>query len=270
MSEYLLKNGTKLYYEDTGHGQPVVFLHGWSSSHSMFSLPVNELRGRARCITYDHRGHYGSRGQNTGTVTLETLADDLNELITGLQLTGVTLVGWSMGAGTALTYIRRYGCSALKQIVLCDMTPKVMNDENWKLGLFSGKFTEEDTSHINGKDFLTLYKEFAVSTSPSLAELTRAELDHNIEAKLSNLDVPVLKQLAVSMKKQDNRDAVGMMTVPFTYFYAVPGSVFAPELAEWYREHAVSPFRAVGFRDSSHKLITEHPDLFAAEIGKLL
>lgn len=67
---------------------------------------------------------------------METLASDLNELIQGLSLSDVTLLGWSMGAGVAMTYIRDYGCSALKQVVLCDMTPKQLNDDTWKLGLY--------------------------------------------------------------------------------------------------------------------------------------
>ena len=49
-----------------------------------------------------------------------------------------------MGAGVVFNYIRLYGCSALKQIILCDMTPKQLNDEEWKLGLYKGRYTRQD------------------------------------------------------------------------------------------------------------------------------
>ncbi len=45
---------------------------------------------------------------------METLASDLNELIQELSL------------------IRKYGCSALKPVVLRDMTLKQLNDTEWR------------------------------------------------------------------------------------------------------------------------------------------
>ena len=148
MSEFTLKNGMKLYYQDFGSGQPVILMHGWTSSHKIYSEPVKRLNKKARCIIYDHRGHGGSRDADQETVTMETLASDLNELIEGLSLSKVTLVGWSMGAGTAMTYIRNFGCSALRHVVLCDMTPRQINDTEWKLGLYQGKYTKEDMEEL--------------------------------------------------------------------------------------------------------------------------
>lgn len=66
---------------------------------------------------------------------METLASDLNEIIQGMSLSNVTLLGWSMGAGVVFNYVRLFGCGAVRQIILCDMTPKQLNDAEWKLGL---------------------------------------------------------------------------------------------------------------------------------------
>ena len=74
-----------------------------------------------------------------------------------------------MGAGAALTYVRRFGCGALKQIVLCDMTPKQLNDEEWKLGLYQGAYTNADMEREAGKKLYPLYKAFAVAAVPKLA-----------------------------------------------------------------------------------------------------
>ena len=72
------------------------------------------------------------------------------------------------------------------------------------------------------------------------------------------------------MTKQDNRDVIGMITVPLTYFYADPGSIFSPKLAEWYGEHAKVPYKAVQFPNSTHMLISDNPEKFAKEVGNLL
>ena len=126
-------------YEDTETGaETIIMMHGWTSNHEIYDQPVSVLKDKARCIIYDHRGHGGSREANHESPNLETLASDLHEIITGLSLSDVTLLGWSMGAAVAMNYVRMYGCSALKQLVLCDMTPKQLNDEEWKLGLYQG------------------------------------------------------------------------------------------------------------------------------------
>ena len=157
MSYFTLGNGERLYYEDKGHGpDTLIMMHGWTSSHEIYLKPVESLREQARCIIYDHRGHGESKNANSGTPTMETLAEDLHELIQGLSLSNITLLGWSMGAAVALNYVRLYGCDALKRIVLCDMTPKQLNDEEWKLGLYQGHYTKEDMEREAGTDFYTL------------------------------------------------------------------------------------------------------------------
>lgn len=270
MSYFRLKNGMQLYYEDVGTGEPVVFLHGWTSSHAIYDAPVQKLSGKARCITYDHRGHYGSKDANGEPVTMETLASDLKELIEGLGLDNLTLVGWSMGAGVVMTYIRDNGCDGLKQVVLCDMTPKQLNDDEWKLGLYQGNYTKEDMERDASRKFIKLYQAFAEGAVPKLKKLPGFMVRHLLRKGLKQCDEPVLRTLSKSMKQLDNRDVIGRITVPLTYVYAVPGSLFSPELAEWYRSHANVPFNAVPIANSAHMLVSEHPDEFAAAIEKLL
>ena len=271
MSYFTLSDGQKLYYEEKGSGpETLVMMHGWTSSHEVYEQPSEVLKNQARCIIYDHRGHGGSKEANSGSPTMETLAGDLNELIHGLSLSNITLLGWSMGAGVVLNYVRLYGCDALKQIVLCDMTPKQINDEEWKLGLYQGRYTKEDLEKDAKKDFYSLYKEFAVETIPKLKKVPGFLLKKPLKETLSACDESVLISLGASMKMQDNRPAVEEITVPLTYFYAVPGSLFSPELAKWYKEHVKAPYKAVPFPDSNHMLVSDYPEKFAEEVGKVL
>ena len=100
MAFFALKKGEQLYYEDIGNGpETLIMMHGWTSSHDIFEEPVSKLKDKARCIIYDHRGHGKSKEANHERPSMETLAGDLNEIIQGLALSNVTLLGWSMGAG---------------------------------------------------------------------------------------------------------------------------------------------------------------------------
>ncbi len=271
MSYFKLKNGEKLYYEDVGKGKDtLVMLHGWTSSRYIYTEPMSLLKDNARCIIYDQRGHNASKSANKENVTMETLAEDLNELINGLALKNITLLGWSMGAGVVLNYVRMFGCDALKQIVICDMTPKQMNDDSWKLGLYKGNYTKQDRELDEKKRAFYQYKKFVMAAAPSLQKLPRLLCSREILKRLLKCDIKVISSLADSMKDQDNRDVVGKITVPFCYFYPDPGSIFSPELEEWYRKNIKSDFKSVKFPNSTHLLIAEHPKMFADEIEKLL
>ncbi|MBQ7505367.1 MAG: alpha/beta hydrolase [Ruminococcus sp.] len=271
MSYFALKDGQKLYYEDSGRGnETLIMMHGWTSSHNVYEEPMKALRERARCIIYDHRGHGESKNANSGSPTVETLASDLNEIIKGLSLSNITLLGWSMGACVALNYVKLYGCDNLKQIVLCDMTPKQLNDEEWKLGMYQGKYTKEEMERDEGKKFYSVFKKFAIGTIPKLGKIPGFLLRKPLKKILAECDESVLKSLALSMNAQDNRPIVERITVPVTYFYAEPGSLFSPKLARWYQEHVKTPYKAVRFPESTHMLISDYPEKFAREVIKVL
>lgn len=271
MSWFELNNGEKLYYEDSGSGNDtLVMMHGWTSSHEIFSKPAKQLSRVARCVIYDHRGHGESKQVNHETVTMETLADDLDELIAGLGLEDVTLVGWSMGAAVALTYIRDHGSGVLKRVILCDMTPKMLNDDGWRLGLYCGSYTVKDKDAAACRDFLSVYRDFVRRAIPRLARIPCFLLDHGLKKELEKCNESVLKSLSTSITDQDNRDIVRRIDVPLAYFYADPGSLFSPELKDWFRDNTQTEFREVGFSGCTHMLIAEKPELFAKEIEKIL
>ena len=271
MSYFVLNSGEKLYYEDRGKGpETLVMMHGWTSSHEIYLKPMEILQGQARCVIFDYRGHGMSKQANRPNPTMETLASDLNEILQGLSLSNITLLGWSMGAGVVFNYVRLYGCDSLKRIILCDMTPKQLNDGEWKLGLYQGRYTREDMDRDAGKKFYSLYKDFAIGAIPKLRRIPGFLLRKPLKERLANCDEATLRSLAASMKTQDNRPVVGQITVPVTYFYADPGSLFSPALADWYKDHVRTPFRAVRFPESTHMLVSDYPEKFAEEVGRVL
>ena len=71
------KDGTQIYCNDWGTGQPVVFSHGWPFSAEVFEDQMFFLASRGyRCIAHDRRGHGRSSQPWTGN-DLDTYADDL-------------------------------------------------------------------------------------------------------------------------------------------------------------------------------------------------
>ena len=77
-------------------------------------------------------------------LNMERLALDLKEFIDYLDLQDIVLVGWSMGTSIIFEYINIFGEDNLSKICIIDKGPKVLNDNNWNLGLYHGKYTMED------------------------------------------------------------------------------------------------------------------------------
>lgn len=107
-----------IYYEDTLFGKPVVFIHGWPLSGSMWEYQLTQLPQQGlRCITYDRRGFRKSDRPFNG-YDYNTLAGDLKALLDRLNLTDVTLVGFSMGGGEIAKYFSLYDGKRVAKVVL--------------------------------------------------------------------------------------------------------------------------------------------------------
>lgn len=112
-----------LYYEDHGTGRPVVLIHGWPLSGLSWEKQVPALLDAGyRVITYDRRG-FGRSGRPTVGYDYDTLAADLQRLMTGLDLRDATLVGFSMGGGEVARYLGTYGSDRVEGAVFISAIP---------------------------------------------------------------------------------------------------------------------------------------------------
>ena len=99
---YLSRGGVRLRYHDIGAGEPVVLLHGFSSSFEQNWVDagwIERLVGY-RIVGVDLRGH--GRSDPAGDYETETLAADVVAVLDAVGAACAHLVGFSMGAGVAL------------------------------------------------------------------------------------------------------------------------------------------------------------------------
>ncbi len=106
---YVEATGAKLYFEESGYGYPIIFIHefasdicGWESQTRYFS------RGY-RCIAYNARGYPPSDiPEDFASYGWEVAVDDIAAVMQGLKIERAHLVGLSMGGYAALQFGLRY------------------------------------------------------------------------------------------------------------------------------------------------------------------
>src|SRR5215467_6484526 len=112
-----------LHYEDHGSGRPVVFIHGYPLSGQSWEKQARiVLNAGYRVVTYDRRG-FGRSSQPTVGYDFDTLAHDLQTLMTGLDLHDVALIGHSMGTGEVTRYLATYGSERVSRAAMLAPLP---------------------------------------------------------------------------------------------------------------------------------------------------
>lgn len=149
MPHFLADDGEKIHLQISGEstGSPIVFLHGWTSSHREWMPFTPQLSARHALYRWNARGHGGHDLHQPTPVTVARMARDLHNLLNHYDLHNVTAVGHSMGALTLWQYLRDHvlhgaGEQRLARLVLIDQTPRLLTDEDWVHGVY-GDFDRE-------------------------------------------------------------------------------------------------------------------------------
>ncbi|MDY7396636.1 alpha/beta hydrolase [Aureibaculum sp. 2210JD6-5] len=207
----------ELFFEDYGHGQPVILIHGWPLSHRAWEQQVWAIvEAGYRCIAYDRRG-FGNSSSPWESYDYSTLASDLNAIIKQLELKDVILVGFSMGGGEVVRYCTDYGTKNLDKLALVssiiplvakkddnpDGVPKkdledIMDAlENDRVG-FLKEFHKNFYNYENNKDKISesqLHYDWTIASyaSPNATiKAAKAWAETDFRSELKNINIPTL------------------------------------------------------------------------------
>lgn len=101
-------NDTTLYYERTGQGPAMLFVHGMCGDAEVWADQARRFSDRYTCVRYDRRGHSRSR-RGAATIDDSVHAGDAAALIESLGLAPCLLVGSSGGGAIAVQVALRHG-----------------------------------------------------------------------------------------------------------------------------------------------------------------
>lgn len=264
------ENGSpvELHYEDHGSGQPVVLIHGWPLSGRSWEQQVPALvEDGYRVITYDRRG-FGASSQPWDGYDYDTFAADLNTLLEHLDLTGVTLVGFSMGGGEVARYVGTYGAERIAKAVFAAAVPPYLfkTDDNPDGGLDQATLTAfHDGIRADRIAFVDAFVTnfFAVGQRTDLVSQPLRAYNAAIAAAASpkgTLDC------TTAFATTDFRDDLVAFTIPTLVIHGDSDAIVPFEVSGKRTAEAIPDSKLVLIPDAPHGLNVTHAGTFNAEL----
>ncbi|MHA2009227.1 MAG: alpha/beta fold hydrolase [Promethearchaeota archaeon] len=111
----------ELYYEITGEGESLLFVHGLGSSTRDWEENVPIFSKKYQVITVDIRGH-GQTDKPKGPYTIKNFAKDIAGLLMSLEFSSVNILGISLGGAIVLQLAIDYP-ELIKSLVIVNAAP---------------------------------------------------------------------------------------------------------------------------------------------------
>jgi pimeloyl-ACP methyl ester carboxylesterase len=256
LRHFTASDGARIAYSDEGRGRPLVLLHGLMADSSFFEQQ-RALADSFRVIAVDLRGH-GRSPAGPVPPTIQLLADDVTGLARALELEGAVGVGWSLGAAVLWRVLAGPASQKFSGAVVVDMTPRVLNDRDWDLGL--SRETCEARSQAIREDFPA----FAAAAGQAIFAAPGAEADRAAEAFAAN-DPDAIGALWESLVEEDFRPLLPSIRQPTLVVHGAQSHLYGADTAG-HLAAALPNARVVAFDRSGHAPHLEQPELFNATL----
>jgi non-heme chloroperoxidase len=276
MSSYIKvgqENSTpiEVYYEDHGSGAPVVLIHGWPLSGASWEKQTAALLSAGhRVITYDRRG-FGKSSQPAVGYNYDTLAADLDAVLRTLNLTDVSLVGFSMGTGEVTRYIGKYGTKRVRKAVLIGtLGPYLVktsdNPDGVDRGVFEGiKAAIKADRPALVMEFLKNFYNYDVTGGKLVSERVLAE-NWNVAVAASAIGTLT----CVDAWIEDFRQDISRNIVPTLLLHGDADRILPPDASSRREAKMIKNVKFVELKGGPHGVLWTHAEQVNSELVTFL
>jgi non-heme chloroperoxidase len=261
----------ELYYEDHGSGSPVVLIHGWPLNGASWEKQTSALlEAGHRVITYDRRG-FGRSSQPSVGYNYDTFAADLEAVLTTLNLTGVSLVGFSMGTGEVTRYIAKYGTRRVRKAVLIGtlgpyLVKAIDNPEGVDKSVFEGiKAAIKADRPAFLMDFLRNFYNFDVTGGKLVSERV-LEANWNVATGASAVGT----RACVDSWIEDFRPDIAKNTLPTLILHGDADRILPAPATSRRQAKMLKNVTFLEIKGGPHGLLWTHADEINSELIKFL
>jgi 3-oxoadipate enol-lactonase len=246
-------NGVTVGYTDQGNGTPLIFIHAFPLSKTMWQPQVDALKDTYRVITIDLGGH-GESDIVLLNDTLDGYAKDVIRLLDHLGIAQAVFVGLSMGGYTLFSIYRHYA-NRVHAMVLADTRAQADSEE-----VKAGRGSMAQVAFTDGAPAiadLMLPKLLAPSTIEHHSEIVEQVRQMILQTSTAGIVV----DLAAMAARPDSTDLLSTITCP-TLVVVGEKDVATPAEEAHYMAERILGSTLVTIPDAGHLSNLEQPAAF--------
>jgi pimeloyl-ACP methyl ester carboxylesterase len=204
-------DGTDIYYERRGSGEPLLLIQGLGGNHLHWGDEfLSALEDTFELVLYDHRGA-GRSGELEGELTIARLADDTVAVLDALEIESAHVVGISMGGMVAQELVLNHRDRVRTLVLGCSFPggPEAKMTDMDVVGMLAEAILSGDGERaIRAGYEVMIAPEYAADPAnyeiyskvaeqypapiPTLMAQLSAIVAHDTSARLAQIDVPTL------------------------------------------------------------------------------
>lgn len=218
----------KVFYEDRGKGDVVIFLHGWGCDHKIFDSITTPLSLTHRVIAIDFPG-FGESEEPDSVWGVEDYTRCFEAFCRNLGITGPNLVGHSFGGRVSILFASR---NETGRIVLADAAGvKPRRSLKYYIKVYSYKLAKWFILNVlHDENRMEAYRAKSGSSdyrnaSPRMKAILSKVVNEDLKAEMPKIKAPTVLFWGTEDKATPMRDARIMDSlIPDTGLITVPGA----------------------------------------------
>jgi pimeloyl-ACP methyl ester carboxylesterase len=258
-------NGIKLHYVRGGEGPPLILIHGFPQDWFGYHAIMPRLAKRFTVIAVDLRGVGGSTS-TSGGYDAANMAEDVYQLVSGLKLERVYIVGHDIGGMVAYAFVRRYPQIMRGAMILDQVIPGIEGWEEvqgspavWHMHFMQIPDLPEKLATGRHADYLGYFLNFG--------KFTPSEVAHFVQSYAAPEQLRAAFEMyrAFAANTLFNQAQHGSNEVP-VFLAAGAGSPFAklvPKIAEGLRASGLTNVETGLIPGAIHYVVADQPEAVA-------
>jgi pimeloyl-ACP methyl ester carboxylesterase len=247
-----------VYYERTGKGEPILFVHAGLQDHTMWEEQVKTLSAQYDVITPDMPFH----GQTTGTDTTILAAEVIKILLDSLHIQKTSIAGLSMGSSIAQDFVIAYPERVHKAIFIASGIYGYF--QKYGMDSVSSAWDDRMTPALEQKDTVRAAKEFTKTWAEGIYRndsLQAPVSKYVYKTTLANLYLHKMQGWPRLQHHPMALDGLPAIRVPVL---VIDGDKDLPIIGacSQYLEKNIPGARRVVMKDVAHMLNLEKPEAF--------
>ncbi len=254
-------DGMTVGYTDHGEGTPLVFIHAFPLSKTMWQPQVDALKEGYRVITIDLGGH-GESDIVPWNDSLDGYAKNIIRLLDHLEIVQPVFVGLSMG-GYILFSIYRHYANRVKAMVLADTRAQADSEE--------GQVGRQSMAEVAFKDGASAIADIMIPKllAPSTIEQRPEIVEEVRQMILQTSTAGIVVDLVAMATRPDSTDLLSTITCP-TLVIVGEDDLATPVTESQYMAKRIQTSTLVTIRQAGHLSNFEQPITFNQAIQSFL